>query len=251
MPEQESQEGDVDLPDDEECETEFEKTVTMVGYDSDLDFPSLEEWAEQLTGEPCTETTHEREEKTYLVYDLGFGEQRTRLRDYNYDDEVLEEVKSKLNDLPGENVRIETVTKRSQRPSATLNHASKVMVESLFNQCVNTLSGGMEKQSNWTKWAADHGPWKVRLSGSSFEEQRVLAKESERSSDDRYETMSEVPTFTFVVTMKAPSEELIDLWTEEVIKQLHKLMSSHEDIGKVRYMSCTVTQEKAGECYAV
>jgi len=251
MPEQESQEGDVDLPDDEECETEFEKTVTMVGYDSDLDFPSIEEWAEQLTGEPCTEKSTSRNKKTYLVFDLGRGECRTRLKDYNFENAKLDELKESLNSVPEELLRIEQETERVTNPAATLGDASSALLEELYQQCPDVLSGGVGRAKYLKKWQNDNSMWSVKLSNSSFGQRRVLSKESERSSDDRYETMSEVPAFSFTVKIEAPTEEFIDLWTEEVIKSLHKAMSSHDDIGKVRYMSCTVTQEKRGECYGV
>lgn len=252
MPEQESEGSSQELPADNEAEEEYEKTVTMVGYDADFDFPSLKAWAEELTGAKCTDTKLVREEKRYLVYDLGKQEQRARVRDYQCDEEAISTLKSKLEAAGIEEVRIETETKSRTEPKVSLSQAGSQFLKTLFEECPDVLSGGLERhEHNWTRWVHPDHKWEVRLKSETFDEQRILAKESERQSDDRYESMSEVPAFNFVVKITAPNEELIDTWTEEVVTNLHKAMSERESIGKVRYMACTVTQERTGECYSI
>ena len=52
-----------------------------------------------------------------------------------------------------------------------------------------------------------------------------------------------------MVKMRAPSQQHIDHWTEDIVTNLVKALSKNPDIGKVRFMGCEKSVTEQGECY--
>lgn len=230
----------------------YEKEVTVVAYDDDLEFPGLREWAEEITGVDLTTLDTITQEWYNLVYDLGMGEQTKSIQDYDYSKDRVEEVKEQLKEAGVDSIRLEHHTEEEKKFANSLGKAARRYRTELAGELPDELFGGLELQSSWGYWYSENDPdFHVKLAHKTFDEMRVLAKESERDSDDLYETMSEVPAFKLRVDMRAPSEKHIEEWTQQVVKNLHKLLAKNPGIGKVRYMACETATIESGECYNI
>jgi len=224
------------------------KDVQMIAYDSDLDFPNLDDWATEMSGEPVNERKTEVDEKVEISLDLGQGPIKFTRGWHRFDSDVVSDLQEKLSDAGITNVSVVSKNETRSVRKATRYDASDTIITSMFEEMPDTITGGLEKNIVYHSYMSD-SDWKVRVTNPNFIESRVLAKESDREDDDLYETLSEVPSLRFNIKMVAPSRGIIDKWTDEVIPQLHKMLSSFPSVGKVRYMACTVTEEKEGECY--
>lgn len=230
----------------------FTKEVRVVAYDDDLEFPSLRDWVQEVTGIDVTSTETMTDEWWELNYDLGMGEQTHKLQTYEVNEEEAKKVKNKLKRSGVDVVSLNHKTERKQKMKNTVDQAARQFRNALTEDLPHDLFAGVELQKSWGWWYNEENQdYYVKLTAADFGERRVLAKESERESDDLYETMSEVPSFSVMVKMRAPAQQHIDKWTDEMIPALTKLLSQNPAIGKVRFMGCEKSVVEQGECYNI
>lgn len=248
---------------DDNGDREFKKTVNIVAYDADEDYPSIHEWAAELTGQPTNETYEDSMSEWYVIVDLGGTEIRKRIRSSNlpevdfseiedYDDwkeQKKNEIRDKFNSLDSDMVRVEKETDTVTKRECSLPTSGRRFIGDLKEELPGELEGGLEWNNFHSSWQQKDGDASVRLNSQGFDEKRILAKEAERESDDLYETLSKFPAYTLQVEMVTEEEERLDEWTNTVVTGIHKALANNPAVGKVRYMACEVQETRKGECY--
>jgi|APHM01.1.fsa_nt_gi hypothetical protein len=244
-------------------EKEYTKEVTMLAYPAEGKTFDKRGWADSLVDLDMREKNIETTTSRHVTFDIpedntSFTESLWRF-DLGRDDEERAETMEKLKEDLGssEYVSVEKETHKNSTFENSLGHASQVLLTSLRPHLPDELplnhegEETMEISAGNVRWGGLHYDWKVDVEPAGFYEKRVLAKETERQSDDLYETVGDIACVEFSIEMVAPRRNLIDGWTEDVISELHKALSKTEGIGRVRYTSCEVSQTKSGECYNV
>lgn len=230
----------------------FEKEVTVVGYADEFNYSSIREWAGKVSGLDHTETDLTEDEYYKLTIRVGDEEVTKQFREWQVDEEEVEEFKNATADVPGEFVDFEHVHIEEETHTHSENGMAEVAMKEVVEQLPDEISGGMEKNEKWlNRYEDDDSSNKVRFRRVGFDKRRILAKETNRDNDDLYESVSKVPSLQIRIKMNANSEELIEQWTNEVISEFHKELAALPGVGKVRYMSCTTKKEQEGECYNI
>lgn len=228
-----------------------EKTVSIVAYDSDEEYSDLRKWAQEVTGLDTVSEEINVNEDWFIVFDFGWSEREKKLSATDYQGKTITEAQEELKD--NEYVSLEHRTETERKHKNSLASALRQFKQNdIVTGLPNNLSGGMELNASWGWWKTEEDDdWYVKIKTSSFDERRVLSKEEKRQSDDMYETIHSVPSLKFEVKMRSPNETRIEQWTDEVVAEMVKILSSNEAIGKVRFVGCTTRKEQEGECYAV
>lgn len=239
-----------------DSEKKLEKQVNIVAYPdeerSSTD-ASLREWVAEVTeDEGVTEENISTRNKVKGSVDITGDNtpQHFRMNVPKYvDSEDYEEI---LGEFADGRIELEEETSTSKYFTTGLKVAARGTRDHTFDLSPQELTGGLTKNYDTAacKWAApENHEWEVSLRYPEYETSRVLAKEEKREDDDLYETVADWPCFSMQVIITAPTEELVEAWTEDVIPEIHKILAQMPSTGKVRYMDCTVTKEQEGECY--
>lgn len=244
------------------AETEVTKEVTMVAYDADQNYSGTRSWSEKLAedlGEDhidMSETEVREERKVEIVVDAGEGEEIFTISKYQYTEEGLESMKDEVG---GNRVRVEDETKEEEvnlwDPSDVKSPLLDYIATALDDEF--TAAGEQfvvdDQWANRRKWHGENDSvLRIKTSfGQGFEEDRVLAKEDERESDDLYETMAAVPCFKFTIKMESGSHDVIDALSDGAVPKFHRSLSKLGGVGQVRYMACERQETKKGECYDI
>lgn len=250
MPEETQQE----IPAD--SDKKFEKQVNMMAYPAEEMASTdsvLREWVAEVTHDKgVTEQNTSVRKKIKGSVDITGDNtpQHFRMNVPKYVD--AEDYEDILGVFADGRIELEEETSTNRYYSTGLRDAARDTRGHVFDLAPPELTGGLTKDFDAAgkKWQAPElHEWKVSLGVPEFTTARVLSKEEKREDDDLYETIADWPCFSMQVTMEAPTEELIDAWTEDVIPDLHSSLAKMPEVGKVRYMDCTVTKEEEGECY--
>lgn len=250
------------MPEDT-TQKEYKKEVTMLAYPAEGKTFDARGWADELTDLDMQAQSTRTKEKFHLSFTMPDGikdfEEDLWKWDLGNSDEEREETLQALKDDLSDSAMVDIDKHLSSTTTHdnSLGQASRVLISGLTSQLPNELPLNhegevtMEQSDDGLQWGGLHYDWKVEINPVGFAEKRVLAKESERESDDLYETAGDVACVEYKIEMVSPRRELIDGWTEDVITSLHKALAKRDGIGRVRYTSCEVSETKTGECYNV
>lgn len=239
-------------------DTQIEKTVDMVFYDAEQAFGSNREWASQLVEADLTEKEKQEFEYVKVEVNLGGATKELKFRTHNFTEEGLSAGQNLADgDILSVNHVTETEYVHQKRALPFLNTFILEVCE-VVPDAFTAGGVGLELDPSFSKrrhWVgdpdADQITHELKIGRARMEKRRVLAKESERESDDLYETMAEVPSVKFEIKMKSDSRDVIDAMTEAFIPEIHREFASIEAIGKVRYMACEIQETQQGECYNI
>lgn len=238
---------------DEPVQETFEKEVNLIAYAGDDSPRQLRRWVEAVTGVDVT--SFERESKTKWTLEADFGgtfPMSRKLGDSYFDEERIKKEKKKLEKADA-NVTLSSETKTFRSYENTLAGAGKNLLKAISEEFPDVLNDEFMREfhGNKLRWKNDVGQVAVSISTPDWEERRVLAKETNRSGDDLYESLTEKNSAQFNIDMEAETEEQLDEFTETFVEMLHKVMSRQEGVGKVRYMECEIVTRREGECYDI
>lgn len=234
---------------------EFEKEVLMCGYAPDDYKDTVRKWAEELTEIDLTSQETATNENHYLTVDFDWGNDEFELSSTLNKDE-LEKLQDDVKNNTYVGFRREVINRDVFVNS--LHSAQNKLLRELWNQLPDTITGGYEKdfyhsgkiKTSYWEFEDDESVDKViSCLSKGIEKRRILKKEADREPGSMYETINEVPSFQFKIKMITSNEDYIDAWTEEVIVNLHKLLSKYDMIAKVRYTSCEESVTREGECF--
>lgn len=239
---------------EEPVEREFEKEVVMVGY-FDEQKTHMDRFKTLVTGIDLESTKTRRKEQWEFELDLSdaFDDNGAVFNWWVYAEEQKERALERLKERGFEDmVEVHHIIETDEETVNSEYTAKRKLLEELMENLPEELPPDLERATSGGKYRpVDSMASKINIRRPDFDKRRVLAKESERESDDLYETVADYPSVSFHITLNAGSRELIDLYTEEVIAELHKALSKRDGIGRVRYTSCTTREEKTGECYNI
>lgn len=231
-------------------EKELEKEVVMVGYYDEMSI-DMDRFKTRVTGvdlESTEETVNETWEAIFYLSELS--QQVSNARRTLYLEEDVKDLRERAEEIGIENlVNVEHDLEVSEDKVNSERRAKKSLLAELFEELPEELPPDLIKDGDWGKYKDSENRTIINVRRPDFDNRRVLAKESEREPGNMYETAVNCLSVEFKISMEANSQELIDKYTEEVIVSLHKALSSRDAIGKVRYTSCTTTEEKKGECF--
>lgn len=227
----------------------YEKEITMKAYASQDGRESLYDWASNVCSLDLTKMEIKEDTDWYAVIETPHKTFRERLFMGDHYSDTLSQVPEAEGPSGETSVsvvkEIETERVRANDPRS----AAVGVVKGLLNECPQKLSGGITLNKNWPRYELPNSMATIDFSHFDWNEERVLSKEEKRKNDEMFETLSDVPCLSFMVTMEASSEEYLDAWTEELITELHKQLNTLTGVEKVRYSDCTTAVETKGECY--
>lgn len=241
---------------------EHRKEIVMCAYAPRDTKDNLREWASKISGIDCVtmETVIDESWKLIINWDdKGIRESKFGIRTFNIEKgELADEVKREIR--KSNYMELEHNISETQKPINTLSTVKFDLMRYLFEELPNTISGGYLIETERPRLGAyeveeteddeeSFGDKVINPSINGFEKRRILKKESEREPGSMYESFGKVPSYQFSLSLEAPSEELINAWTEEVIINLHKILNKRNGVRAVRYTSCEVTTKKEGECF--
>lgn len=229
------------------------KEVNLVAYAAEGTPRNLRSWVEELTDVDVTTTERETKTKWKLIADLGGSWEFERtLMGTQYDEDEVEEEKKKL-EKSNSNVRLEKEKKTKENRINTLKQAGKELLKSVKNELPEEVDGEFTRQwgGSTLKWQNEVGRTAAKISSANFDERRILAHESGRSSDDLYESMTESNSVQYTIELEAESDEMLDELTQDIVLGLKKSMSRMSGIGKTRHMECKTQITREGECYNI
>lgn len=236
----------------EQEEQTLKKDVTLVAYADDEHARSEDEFVTGVTGVDTSERETVSSRDVTIEIDLGKSyPSRRHIPSYDFSDEGLDAFKRSLaNSKMKEYIDVEDKRTTSSKRVTSISNAVDEWIGELWSQLPEELDG-LIRDEHTGVWKDDQDVAHIRVKKPTVEEMRVLSKESERESDDLYETMSERHCMKFQIIIEGDNEEQLDHRTEAIVPVLHKWLPKQTGIGKVRYMSCTVTQQREGECYNI
>lgn len=243
---------------------EHRKEIVMCAYGPSR-VNNIRKWVEEITGIDCTSKVQEVNESYQLVVDwdnAGFRQTSTLISERHIeksDSGVLKEIEN------CDHISIDHERNESTEFKNKLSTVKYNFLIQLFSELPEEISGGYRvrprrNNPDELRTAAyyevaegddeiQYGKKVIDADPEGFDERRVLKKEADREPGQMYESIGQRPSFQFTLDLIAPNEEMMDTWTEEVIVQLHKILSKISGINQVRYTSCEVTTTKEGECF--
>ena len=230
----------------------LQKEVTLVAYADEEHKRSEDEFVTGLTGVDTSEREKVASRDVTLKIDLGKNYPlRVRVSSFDFTDDGLDSFKRSLaNSKLKEKIEVDDETNTTSKRVTSISSAIDGWMGRVWEQLPMQLDGLLRTEHSGV-WKDDKDVARIRVKKPNIKEMRVLAKESERESDDLYETMSERLSAQFDIVIQAENKEQLDRRSEAIIPVLHKWLPKQAGIGKVRYMSCTVTQKREGECYDI
>lgn len=231
-------------------EQELKKDVTLVAYADDEHSRNEDEFVTALTGVNTSERETISSKDVTIEIDLGKSIPVSYTPySHRWTEEGLRKFKRSLaNSKMSEYISVEEERNTHSKRVTPISSALSGWMSEVWDQLPLEIDG-LQRDENSGIWVDDQDISRIRVRKPKIEEMRVLAKESERESDDLYETMSERWSAQFSITIEADNEEQLDERTEAIVPVLHKRLPKQPGVGKVRYMACTVTQQREGECY--
>lgn len=226
----------------------------MVGYydEQSLD---MSRFKTLVTGVDLESTNIHRTEDWEFEVDLSdaFGDNGAVFTWKAYTEKQKERAIESLKERGlGDVVEVNHIVETDERTVNSEWTARRQLQKELMEELPEEIPPNLERHEKDGKYhPQDSMKSKVSVGTPDFDQQRVLAKESERQSDDLYETVASYPSVSLHIKLNGDSQEEIDHLTEVVIAGLHKALSRREGVGKVRYTSCTTREEKSGECYSI
>lgn len=228
----------------------------MVGYDADKNYGDVRQFMHTLCERNLMEQTRRSQRQVEVVFNLKEHDREVTqsLSALDYDDDKLEELKSLAD---GDLVTVNDEEKVLTSYKVSMNSATGDFTEKVCKALPDYIEVEGETfrydddHYRRTRWATEDGRCSLTIKRSTAKERRILSKEGKRESDDMFETMAKVPSFSFKIVMVADDGDVIDALSEEVIPELHKRMAKESSIGKVRYTSCERQQRTKGECYDI
>lgn len=232
-------------------EQQLVKEVTLVAYGNEQTKRSKDEFVQALTGKNVAERRTTSTTKRSIELDLGGTfPNRVRVHD-NYDEEELDKFKRSLaNSKMSDYIDINEETTTSKKRVTSITSAVSSFMGLIWENLPEEVDG-LSQRENSGVWLNDMEEAEIRVRKPDIEEMRVLSKESKRESDDLYETISERWCGKLLITISGPNQEQLDTRSDAIIPEVHKMFSKIDGVGKVRYMACTVTEQRKGECYDI
>lgn len=244
---------------------EHRKEIVMCAYGPRGYNASIEQWVTDVTDIDCVkkETIVDDKYQATIHYDDGgFCQQSFTLNDhYMKNDELQGE--DVLNELRNcDHIEVVYEVNKTREYVNKLSHANHEFLRKMFDQLPSSIQAGYELQPHRSGASRagyyeveeedgdkSYGNRVINATPNGFDQRRVLKKEVDREPGAMYESIGKVPSFQFQLILKAPDNETMTAWTDEVIVQLHKHLSRCTGVKKVRYTSCEVTTTKEGECF--
>lgn len=139
---------------------------------------------------------------------------------------------------------VTTTTRKKNKPT----DASRDLMDRITSEeCPETV-GDLEK-SNWgPRWRDEDSMTHVSIRDNDVKERDVLAHQSVRSADNRFEETVPRMSLQWTITMDGTPAE-IETYTQEIVNPVMTQLGRHENISKVRLSACQETVTKAGDCF--
>lgn len=241
---------------------EHRKEIVMCAYAARDSNYSIQEWAERVSGIDCTSKELKTDEEYEVEISWDSNGVRTDtcsiFKPHIEKGELADKVKREIKNC--DQLTLNHKVEESYEYINSLSSVKYKLMRELFDELPDVISDGYHTHSERPRLGVYEvektedgeeslGDKVVNVNIDGFEERRILKKENEREPGSMYESFGKVPSYQFTLKLEAPSEELMNEWTDEVIIKLHKILNKRNGVRSVRYTSCEVTTTKEGECF--
>lgn len=228
--------------------------MTLIGYsDDDHQNNPKRKFANEVTGVPTHKSRLEETTHYEFVAQLGgaWDYEGRRIGENYFDEEKADKLAEEIEEATDGEVKLVKETETDEVHEASLSQAGKTLTKELTKNLPDEINDSVRQDMWVARWQDDVGRVKVNISSANWEHMRILSKEENRENDNLFESLTERPCARISIELSGESEEELDDLTEQMVTPVHKALAKQDAIGKVRYMDCTVTTKREGDCYNI